>query len=182
MSNENLFFLKVDLSDNDIEYLGQITRKIQESTNVGYYDHDFHLTIEETLYCPRKSIRTNLDAWLGMNSQFRFTLNSVNSFPSQRGGIIYLTSDSSEEKDRISDFHYGIHELIKSADPNRQNNYRYIPHVTLLKDIPLDKVGHLVETFSQEIKPFVINISEITLRETKLDGQQIITKHQLSSC
>ncbi|MPM37192.1 hypothetical protein SDC9_83799 [bioreactor metagenome] len=179
MTNENLYFLKVDLLSSDIEYLRQITRRVKDIANVGEFNDDFHLTVENSLYCPRKSIRNNLDTWLEMNSQFKFTLDSVDSFLSRTAGIIYLTSSSSEETDRMSDFHYGIHELIKSTNPNKQNNYRYIPHITLLREVPTERVSQLIDIFLQELVPFTINISEVTIRETKANGQETTTRHQL---
>jgi 2'-5' RNA ligase len=92
-------------------------------------------------------------------------LDTINYFKNKNSGLIYLTTTDNDQKEAIVNLHYNIHEIIKSDNPNRQNNSEYIPHVTLLKEVPLNQLDEIQEIFLEEIDPIKINISEILIRE-----------------
>jgi 2'-5' RNA ligase len=174
MSNENLYFIKIELPEKQNTYLRQLTKDVCCSVGAGKeINENFHLTVEETLYCPKRSIRVDLNKWLEMQDPFEFTLDRVDFFKNHISGLVYLTTADINEREMISDFHYGIHEMIKSKKRDRQNNIKYTPHVTLLKQIPIEKIDEVQEIFRKNIRPLRVNVSEILVRENNdIYGQQ----------
>lgn len=165
MSKEKLYFLEIVLPKEENEYLKNAAKKISNENEVGNPpDHDFHLTVEKPIYCSGGAIRVDLNKWLEMQSPFEFTLNRVDSFRYKRKGLMYLTMENEDEKNQVKDLHYNIHKIIKSNNPNDQNNFDYIPHVTLLKNVSMERIDELRIKFLEEIKPLKINVSEILVR------------------
>jgi 2'-5' RNA ligase len=167
MSSEGLYFIKIDLAGKEKSYLKSKVGKINRMEKVGKFEEDFHLTVEQSLYCPKKSVRVDLDSWLEMQEPFNLVFDQIDYFKNRKSGLIYLTPASVNDRMMISDFHYGVHEIIKSNNIDRQNNFFYVPHITLLREVPYGKLDDIANRFSGEIKPLEIKVSEITVREKR---------------
>lgn len=177
--SEGLYFIKVDLPEKENRYLKRLTKKVSEMTKTGStIEEKFHLTIEESLYCPRGAIRVDLDNWLGMQGPFSFTLDLIDCFE-RKNGLVYLTMSDLAKRRQITDFHYGVHEIIKSQDLDRQNNFTYTPHVTLLKGVALEKLDEVKSLFEENLKPIEFNLGEITVREKRGNGWEDFKKFSL---
>ncbi|MFA6184790.1 MAG: 2'-5' RNA ligase family protein [Candidatus Shapirobacteria bacterium] len=172
MNKENLYFIEVELPKKENEYLRCVTKRVNKIFKIGEeVGYDFHLTVEPSLYCSREAIRVDLNEWLSMQNPFEFTLDKIDCFKNRTTGLIYLTTTDLDEKEAIVDLHYGIHEIIKSTNLRKQNNHDYIPHVTLLKEVPLNRLDEVQKIFEGEIKLMRINISEILVRKKYNNGE-----------
>lgn len=165
MVNESLYSIIVELPKEKNNYLREITENVAKRMYLGHLVDNFHLTIEPTLCCCDKGLRFNLSNWLEMQSPLELTLDKVDRFDSRKRGLIYLTTNDKEERERLSDLHYGIHEIIKSRYVKKQNNMRYLPHVTLLPFVPLEKMKELRSNLSTTIEPFKITISDVLVNK-----------------
>jgi len=165
MARENLYSIIIEIPKKENNYLKEITEKISKIMDLNETRNEFHLTIESTLCCSDNGFRFNLNNWLETQSPFQLTLNKLDRFENQKGGIIYLTTKNLDEKNKICDLHYGIHETIKS----RSSKKHFVPHITLLSDVPREKIKKLEDRFSENIKPFKITVSEVLVNK-KIDN------------
>jgi len=172
MNKENLYFIEVELPKKENEYLRCVTKRVSRVFKIGEeVGYSFHLTVEPSLYCSREMIRVNLNEWLVMQNPLKFTLDKIDCFKNRKTGLIYLTTTDLGEKEAITGLHHGIHEIIKSTNQKNQSNSDYIPHVTLLKEIPLNRLDEVQKIFEEEIKLMEINISEILVRKKYNNGE-----------
>lgn len=162
MEAERSYYLKVDLNEEQNNYLKKMTRKVVNLNGMSKRIEDnFHLTIKERMACNKEVVRYNLCEWLKNKEPFDLILNKINFFENRRNGTIYLTPGEEKDLNKINDLHYGICDIIKPTVLDK----KYTPHITLLKEVPLDKLDEMQEIFSDEIIPFRIKISEILIEE-----------------
>jgi 2'-5' RNA ligase len=167
---ERLYSIEVPILERDSTYLRNITTK---SVNTGecFVQNNHHLTINKSFYCSDRNIRINLENWLKTQEPFSFRLDGVAHFIHQNGGLIYLTSTDQDQRERTEDLHYQIHKLIRSDNPKKQNNYKYIPHVTLVREISPVEIGYTQEKIKREnLTPIVMEIFGIKIRVKEENG------------
>ena len=170
MSKESLYSIVINLPREHSEYLREMTDKIGHRLDLKNKD-EFHLTIEPTLYCADKSFRVNLSQWLELQRPFEITLDKIDCFQHRNGGLFYLTATDIEERSRVVDLHGGIHEAIKSRSKDRQNNSKYVPHVSLFSGVPEDKQEWLKYKLEKLYDPLVLQITEVSVRK-KMDDYE----------
>lgn len=168
MSRENLHSIIIELPKEENDYLRKITENISKEIGLTGNKDKFHITIEQTLYCNR-GFRVGLNNWLGLQNPFELTLNRIDYFKHRKGRLIYLTTADRDERDKISDLHYGIHEIIKSPNLNKQNNAKFIPHVALFSGVSSEKVKTLESVLLEEIDHLKVPIREVIV-EKKIDN------------
>ncbi len=168
--SERLYSIEIPLQREDSNYLNKV---IKRNTEVDQYclSDKFHLTISESFYCSDRNVRLDLENWLKTQDPFYFKLDEVSHFMQKGRGLIYLTSTDKKQRESVENLHYEIYELIKPVDLDKQNNYRYIPHVTLMKGIPKDKLLITKEKLrGANQHPIVMEISGIKIRARGNNG------------
>lgn len=167
---ERLYSIEVPIFEKDCTYLRNITTR-SIGTEECFIQDTYHLTINKSFYCSDRNVRINLENWLKTQEPFSFRLDQVGHFIHQNGGLIYLTSTDQDQREKTEDLHYQIHKLIRSDNPKKQNNYKYIPHVTLIKGISPTEIECTQEKIKREnLTPIVIDIFGIKIRVKEENG------------
>jgi len=144
MSKETSYSAIIKLPTDQSNYLRNIVDRVNTNYNfTNKVESDFHITIEPRQYSSGRNFLIDLGEWLKLQTPFDITLDKIDHFEGRNNGLLFLTTSDSEARDRISDLHYGIHEVVKPKDPNRQNNVEFIPHITLFSKIPLEEIDLL---------------------------------------
>lgn len=164
MSRENLYSIITRLPLEENNYLRKIVGNIGEKMGLIANRDEFHMTIEQTLYC-NKGFRVDLGNWLELQDPFELTLDRVDYFKHRKGRLIYLTTANRDERDKISDLHYGIHEIVKPKNLSKQNNAKFVPHVALFSGVSSEKVDVLQDILSRKIEPLKIPVQEVIVEE-----------------
>lgn len=167
--HERFFFIKVDLPEKENQSLYKSIKTIITTTGTGIIiEEDPHLTIEESSFYPRESVRYNLYTWLKTQKPLRFTLDMVDSFDKKDTGMVYLTMKDAEERKQMIDFHNKVHEIIGSGYLDKQHypDY-YIPHVALIRNISMEKINEVKSLFKEGLAPIKLCLSTINVREKR---------------
>lgn len=165
MSKETSYSAIIKLPDDQNNYLRDIIRRVNTNYNfINKPESDFHITIEPRQYSPSRNFMVDLKEWLKLQNPFNITLNRIDHFTSRSNGLLFLTTDDSEERNQISDLHYGIHEVVKQKNPDRQNNTEFIPHITLFSKVPLEEVDLLKNKMREYYREnLILPVSEIVI-------------------
>lgn len=148
----------------------EISEQIKISAKKAFEDLDIepHISLGSAFYCPRKNIVNNTKNWLEMQKPFVFTLRKVENFPE----AIYLTSADQSEIDEIGDLYYGLKSLLETEFPDRQNNIKFTPHLTLQNYVPKKEIEERKSKFRQFFtNPIMVPITKLEIME-KVDKQR----------
>ena len=163
----------VKLPEENSRNLQKLIKKIDVDDGQIKKENSFHITMESKLHSLNEDSRTNLDKLLGVQKSFDITLNKVDIFIRDRGCILFLTTDDQNEKDKIAKLHSEIYKIVRPPELSRLDKYEYIPHVTLLSRVPLEKICRLRDEVEDNYKDYLnFRVSQVTVSKRENYGEE----------
>ncbi|MFX1289116.1 MAG: 2'-5' RNA ligase family protein [Promethearchaeota archaeon] len=156
--------------------LNRVYRKLKESDFNSYYQLVIpHITLNSYENIDLQVAMDRLEQFCKNKNSFRIQFSSFGYFPSEEG-VIFLNPKANYE---LLDIQRKVFELFEDfqAEDDPQT---WVPHSTLVTDVPLGKIGEVIDIAKEDIKmemgaPFYAEAQSIWTVEFKTGPTTIIS-------